>query len=338
MKRRAFTLIELLVVVALIALLAVLMAPAFNNIVRQYYDTQCRNNLKRIGDAFVMSTQSGKMTKSGAVPAVQTPGSKGLFPTAMLWPAVPANVVAEDDILLFQCPEDEVKQASVQGSLKSVEYESPYGYYPLDTIGEGNCYKSRRGRNSKGPYTDYMMQDDEGTGGQYAMMHFDGWVDSDGMARIYDYGEIYVFSNLPADTQGSNPPWLASHGPGWPDRINTCGNTNKIRYMGEPSLNGDGRMQSARGQSYTLANWGEKITNYGMNTSAYRYDSGGGCLVLVDYQESMADPSSPNATEKLLIQSARHFGRVNYLLSDGSVKTDTPMAVSPRFNLGLWRP
>ena len=80
------------------------------------------------------------------------------------------------------------------------------------------------------------------------------------------------------------------------------------------------------------------MTNYGINTSAYLYDSGAGALVLVDYQESMANPGNPQVTEQLLLQSARHFGRVNYLLSSGSVTTGTPMEVSPRFHQRLWRP
>jgi len=335
MKREAFTLVELLVVIALIALLAVLLMPTFNSAITNYHDTQCKNNLKRLSDGFVLASDA--MTSPGAL-EVRAPDAKGLFPTGMVWPSIPSNVIDEDNILLFQCPEDEVKQSSVVGSLATVEYESPYGRYPLDTIGNGNCYKSRRGRNAKGPYTEFIMQDDEGTGGQYAQMSFTGWIDTDGVARIYDSGEILIFSEMISQTEGCVPAWSNNSGPGWPNRVNTCGNMNSIRYMGEPSLGGDGRMQSARGKTFKLMNWGEKMTNYGINTYAYRYSSGAGCIVLMDYQESMADPSSPQTTEQLLIQSARHFGRVNYLLSDGSVKTDTPMEISPRFNLGLWRP
>ncbi len=334
MKRRAFTLVELLVVIALIALLAVMLMPTFSNVIAHYHDTQCKNNLKRISDAFVLASHT--MTVEGDL-TVQAPGAKGLFPTGMIWPSVPSNVMEDDHILLFQCPEEEVKQASISGSLSSIEYESPHGRYPLDTIGEGNCYKSRRGRDPKGAYTEYMMQDDEGTGGQYANMSFNGWVDTDGGCRIYDSGIIDVWMNIETETKGSVPDWSGAHF-GYPTGINTCGNMNNIRYLGEPSLEGNGKMQDARGKSYMLPNWGERMTNYGMNTSAYMYSSGASALVLVDYQESMADPGSPLATEGLLLQSARHFGRVNYLLSNGSVNTATPMEISPRFHLGLWRP
>ncbi len=335
MKQRAFTLIELLVVIALIALLAIMMMPTLNSTISHYRDTQCRNNLKRISDGFILASHT--MTAPGDI-SITAPGAANLFPTGLMWPSVPSNVMKEEHILLFQCPEDEVKQASVSGSLASLEYESPHGRYPLDTIGEGNCYKSRRGRDAKGPYTEYIMQDDEGTGGQYAQMSFTGWIDTDGSARIYDAGQILIFSDMISQTEGCVPAWSNNSGPGWPNRVNTCGNMNNIRYLGEPSLGGNGKMQDARGQTFMLPNWGEKMTNYGINTSAYMYGSGAGALVLVDYQESMANPGNPQTTEELLLQSARHFGRVNYLLSGGSVNTATPMAISPRFHQKLWRP
>jgi len=334
MERRAFTLIELLVVVALIALLAVLMIPSLSTAMSVYRDTQCRNNLNRLWKGFVLASEA--KTSGDGILAVKAPDHAGLYPTGMIWPSVPNNIL--ENITLFQCPEDEVKQSSVVGSLSSVEYESPFGRYPLDTIGNGNCYKSRRGRNSKGAYTEYIMQDDEGTGGQYAQMSFTGWIDTDGSARIYDSGVIQVFSAMIADTEGCVPAWTNNSGPGWPNRVNTCGNMNNIRYNGELSLTGNGRMQDARGQSFILANWGERLTNYGINTYAYRYQTGAGRIVLVDYQESMVNVDTAQEAEGLLLDSARHFERVNYLLTDGSVKTASPLEISPRIHPKAWRP
>jgi len=327
-------LVELLVVIALIALLAMLLVPSFNNAISVYYATQCRNNLNRLWQGFVLANDTA--TSGQGVISTGVKDSAGLYPTGMMWPRVPNNIVKE--LELFQCPEDEVKQSSISGSLTTVEYESPYGRYPLDTIGNGNCYKSRRGRNSQGPYTEYIMQDDEGTGGQYALMDFNGWIDTDGSARIYDSGHIQVFSAMLSDTAGCVPAWTNNSGPGWPNRVNTCGNMNSIRYNGEPSLTGNGRMQDARGKTFQLPNWGERLTNYGINTYAYRYSTGAGCIVLVDYQESMVDVDIPLESEGLLLQSARHFDRVNYLLSDGSVKTASPLEISPNLHPKAWRP
>ncbi|MCP4374736.1 MAG: prepilin-type N-terminal cleavage/methylation domain-containing protein [bacterium] len=331
MKRNAFTLVELLVVIALVALLATLLMPSLTAAMSKYRDVQCRNNLNEIWKGFVLACDPAKGTT-----AVLGASASGEYPTAWTWPSIPRNVV--ENIELYACPEDEIKQASVTGSLRTVEYESPYGYYPLDTIGNGNCYKSRRGRDARGPYTEYIMQDDEGTGGQYAQMSFNGWIDTDGGARIYDDGAILIFSNLIEQTSGSVPAWTNNHGPGWPNRINTCGNTNSIRYMGEPSLTGNGRMQSARGQTFTFPNWGENLTNYGMNTYAYKYRSGDGCIVLVDYQETAVNVDNPVAAEGMLLDSARHSGKVNALRSDGSIKSASPLEISPLLHPGAWRP
>ena len=334
MKRGAFTLVELLVVIALIALLAVLLIPSFTPAMSVYRATQCRNNLNRLWQGFVLASDTA--TSGQGVLVTGDKDSAGVYPTGMIWPSVPNNVVK--DIELFQCPEDEVKQSSISGSLATVEYVCPQGNFPLDDIGDADFYKSRRGRNSQGAYTEYLLQDDSYSNGQYNLMSFTGWVDSDGVCRIYDSGQIYVLKDLRVDTVGCVPAWGPNSGPGWPDRVNTCPDLNSIYYNGEPSLEGNGKMQDARGKSYNLPNWGERLTNYGINTYAYRYSTGGGCIVLVDYQESMVDVDIPLESEGLLLQSARHFDKVNYLLSDGSVKTASPLEISPRLHPKAWRP
>ncbi|MBT3201128.1 MAG: prepilin-type N-terminal cleavage/methylation domain-containing protein [Phycisphaerales bacterium] len=334
MERKAFTLIELMVVIAIIALLVMISVPAVQSAMGTYRSTQCANNLKRLGEGFF--TASDTLAMSTGPIALKAPGAAGLYPSAMIWPSIPHNVV--EDIELFKCPEAEVVQSSVMGSLASLEYESPHGRYPLDTIGNGECYKSRRGRNSKGEYTDYMMQDDEGTGGQYAQMSFNGWVDTDGVARVYDSGEIYIFKDMIKDTAGSVPAWTNNGGPGWPSRVNTCGNMNNIRYLDELSLEGNGRMQDARGKSFRLHDWGERMTNYGMSTEAYKYGTGAGAIVLTDYTSTIVDLDRRQEAQEFLVQSARHFGRVNYLLSDGSVGNDAPLEISPLTNIPAWRP
>jgi len=332
MKRKAFTLIELLVVIALIGLLAMIIGPAFANVMAIGRATICRNNLGRLGEAFGTSS-AARLTKE-AKRSMQD--EKGAYPGPMMWPTVPSDTV--DDIRIYKCPEDEIVQASVAGSLKNVEYVSPYGHYPLDTIGNGNCYKSRRGRDAKGPYTEYIMQDDEGTGGQYAQMNFNGWIDTDGGARVYDSGFILIFNNLTVQTEGCVPDWSGAHGIGWPTGINTCGNQNDIWYMGQPSLEGDGRMQSARGNTYRFPNFGLRITNYGINSRAYKYPFGGDVVVLVDYLETIVNVDQPGDAEELLVQSARHSGKVNYLKADGSVLTARPLKISPRLQPKAWAP
>ncbi len=151
----------------------------------------------------------------------------------------------------------------IADSFALLEYERPSDRYPLDTIGEAPSYKSRRGRDSQGAYTEFLMQDDEGTGGQYAQMDFNGWVDSDGGCRIYDLGLIQIWENIEEETAGSTPDWSGAHGIGYPTGINTNQDLNRIWYKGEPSLQGNGRMQDAIGQSFLLG-WDDPKLNWGL--------------------------------------------------------------------------
>jgi prepilin-type N-terminal cleavage/methylation domain-containing protein/prepilin-type processing-associated H-X9-DG protein len=57
MVKRGFTLIELLVVIAIIAILAAILFPVFARAREAARATQCRSNLKQIGNAFMMYVQ-----------------------------------------------------------------------------------------------------------------------------------------------------------------------------------------------------------------------------------------------------------------------------------------
>ncbi|MDP6045230.1 MAG: prepilin-type N-terminal cleavage/methylation domain-containing protein [Phycisphaerae bacterium] len=91
MKTRnfGFTLVELLVVIALIALLAMLLVPSFQGAAGQARAVQCRNNLKRIGEAV-----EGRKASLGAAK---------LEPYG--WPTVLVEYLGQEGALVLECPE-----------------------------------------------------------------------------------------------------------------------------------------------------------------------------------------------------------------------------------------
>jgi len=327
MARNGFTLIELLVVIAIIALLATLLAPSVSNIMALGRASLCGNNLSRLGEAFVQAQKDpqGK------------PGNRRMYPPPMIWPSTPKDTVGE--LGIYKCPEKDLPTGGT-GSLGNMEYSIDAGKFPMDTVGQGKWYKSRRGSCSQGTYTEYLMQDDPGWGGQYAMMNFNGWLDTDAVIRVYDSGYIFAFSNIPSETADSVPSWAGASGIGYPNRINTCGNKNDVLINGEGAFDGDPRPQGNRGKMYKLPYWEDGITNYAISSNANQYSGRStGSAVLVDYDEgTIVDVNNPVQAENILLKSARHLGRVNYLTADGSVSTETPLAISPRLRPELWQP
>jgi len=332
MARKGFTLIELLVVLAIIALLATLLGPSLSNIMAMGRSSVCGNNLARLGEAFVLAQQEGS---EGDMMAGMGRGQ--LYPRPMAWPSIPKHAVSELEI--YKCPEKDLPEDGGTGDLAKMEYSIHAGKFPMDTVGNGKWYKSRRGSCAEGTYTEYIMQDDPGFGGQYAMMDFNGWLDTDGVIRVYDSGYIFAFSNIPVETADSVPSWAGAGGIGYPNRINTCGNKNDILINGEGAFDGNPRPQANRGKMFKLPFWEDQITNYGISSNAHLYTSGTGSAVLVDYNEgTIVDVDNPVQAERQLVESARHLGKVNYLTAGGSVNSETPLAISPRLLPELWQP
>jgi len=328
MKRRGFSLLELMVVIAILALLVALVLP--NIILKSLAharSTLCRGNLRRLSDAFAAAS-SAEGVQEGTEATVHPVAHA--YPKPMTWPGIPSNVVPAPDI--YRCPEDEVKR-SIGAMLKSLEYVCPYGRFALDkTEGLSSFYLARRGADETGSYTDYMLQDDYGNG-QLQMMNFNGWFDTDGFVRVYDRGLVHIFDHVP-----NTPEFAGARGPGYPNRVNTCGDLNAIYYEGEPAFGAHGLVRNHRGKTYKLPHWGSDLTNYGINSYAYEYPYGTNCIVLVDYKETIVEIDTPLEAEELLLKSGRHLGKLNYLLASGAVKSAWPLEVSPRLHLPLWQP
>jgi len=337
MKRKAFTLVELMVVMSILALLVAILLPSMSSVFALARQTICKGNLKRLGDAF-STASGGSVGKTGRSSSVREIVSS--FPRPLAWPEYPQHVVSDPTV--YKCPEAPVKQG--QGALRDMlalcEYVCPYGSFPMDTMeGKSQFYISRRGEDpERGKYTEYMLQDDNGNG-QFELMDFHKWVDTDGACRVYDDGTIYVFEDVP-----TTPDWEGCRGPGYPDRMNTCPDINIIHFRGEPAFGNEGRLRNHRGQYHKLKDWkfsGAGMTNYGINSYAEHYPYGTDCIVLVDYNELIVEVDEPLEAGQILQESARHLGRVNYLTADGRVKSTWPIDITPADspkNDPLWNP
>ena len=90
--RSAFTLIELMVVIAIIALLVALMAPAINGVLGKAKAATCGSNLRRIGEAVTLCSDSD-------------PSGGKVRLNAGRWPVQLAEFAESAEI--FTCPEEE---------------------------------------------------------------------------------------------------------------------------------------------------------------------------------------------------------------------------------------
>ena len=101
---RAFTLVELLVVISIIAILAALLMPGFNNAIKSAKGTKCAGNLKQIGAAMMAyaGENNGVFPISGGAIDYNNTGSGAIGWTQQLDKYLPTN--GGTDLRIFQCP------------------------------------------------------------------------------------------------------------------------------------------------------------------------------------------------------------------------------------------
>ena len=322
MKRKAFTLVELLVVVGIVALLVAILTPSLTRARSQARSAVCQSNLHQLDQGFEASynlriSGGGQYSQVGA-----------LYPEGTRWPGTPMDSTKTEGI--YKCPEDETMPA--WSSLSNLKYLPPPGFgvtVDLSAPDNGMWIMSRSGEDDKGAYRDFAIQDD----GSVGAMSWHGWLDIDGLFRVYESGLIWIMTSIPNIPEYSG---AYTSSPGVRDRASSCGDYNRIFLGDKPAFGTDGCVQTYRGQKFQMEDW-DSNTNYAINSYAY-LSRKSLRVVLVDYKKKLiADPDTGAATEQLLHDSARHLGRLNVLMSDRSVINMPPMALSPQTDLGNWK-
>ena len=328
MRRKAFTLIELLVVIAIIILLVAIIVPSFATGIAMARSSTCQNHLNKLGQAFSLSIAARTTKDPGQVIGGNV---RDMFPPPLLWPGIPMDASPGPEI--YQCPEEEQVIETTAQALARLEYQSQGGSFSLDGPGTyQTMFKKRRGTCPQGAYTEYLFQDDFSN--QYNQMDFNGWVDTDGGCRVYDSGVVHVWLNIELESEGSVPDWSGAYG-GYPTGINTCGNMNNLLWVGVGAFNGDPKLQNHKGEDWPLPEWGGG-SNYGISSLAYKHSYGSTVIVLADYLEAIVNLDTPLDSQNLLLDAARHLGKVNYLKADGSVETAAPLDISPVLQPKKW--
>lgn len=347
MKHKAFTLVELMVVIAIITLLLAVLLPSLSSVMSVTRSAICMNNLNKLSQAFALSSSSRAVGGGGGA-GMGTGEVVFPYPDSMLWPGVPKESVA--DPVIFNCPEDIGKEGKdrsgdVKDMFALLEYRNELGSFKMNnTGGRAFLYISRTGVDAaRGPYTEYLLEDDAGNYGQFDQLNFNGWWDTDGYVRIYHSGYCWVPASMPQEEQHK---YTGAH-MGYPNNLNSCGNKNEIWFRGSPAFGGNGQVSTNRGQvalpGYKLMEWSIWKTNYGISSEVYRYPVSAKALLLVDYPELIVDLEAPLTVDTKLaggvgVGGARHLGKVNSLSTDGSVSANMPMNISPRLHPETWSP
>lgn len=305
MKHRGFTLAELLVVLAVVGLLTVLVMPSFTAAQKAARATICRGNLSRIGTVFSAAEQASGQPVSAV-------GATMIYPDWRSWPykaQIACNVLE-----LYKCPDDMRPRVDSASLRRRVEYRSSFrGGVAIPLVGEveNNYVLSRRGPN----YSEYVFEE----AGNITQAFWTPGNHNDGWLRFFDDGLIEI---IDCNCGGDNQLWIDGQ-----PAFGTNPNDSKCTQM---------RLNIGRKVRTNLGDPG--LASYGVNIYAHRYAYGADVVVLLDYDALTADPDDAARTREILLQSRRHFGRMNVLWGDGTVRPRGVVALDPIVNRRKWNP
>src|SRR4051812_34199777 len=125
-RARAFTLIELLVVIAIIAILAAMLLPALSSAKEKGKRIACLSNLKQIGLALNLYTDSQENKLPSAITYGSTPGQPNTAPNTVQWTDMYGGVPKDLNTggpRVFWCPSDRLN-APANGVITANSFSS----------------------------------------------------------------------------------------------------------------------------------------------------------------------------------------------------------------------
>ncbi|MBT3201921.1 MAG: hypothetical protein HN350_18630 [Phycisphaerales bacterium] len=306
-----------MVVIAIIALLAMLMVPTVNNVLRVSNRTICANNLKRIGEAFAMSNDDNNSSVQGKV-----------INTAA-WTQQLGKYI--DDAGVFVCPEGEsVSQACPPPPLtdlvcvnipaRNLDHEFIDGPFSVRLSEEQfNAIPWQENRLAVLP-GGYVPGSDP-TVNYWVFEDAPGerWViDFEVVVRVSDNGDGTLNLKCFRVTTGRDAVLL--------DKTD-----NRSVLVSKAEMYGDGTTVEIVGGT-------GGATSYGMNVAAREPSANDGERILVlDYPWLNARTSHDWAGDKLksdvpgIPVFARHNGMINTLYTGGSVQLKRPSEINPAY-------
>ena len=308
-----FTLVELLVVMALIALLAMLTVPTLSGIYRVAHRTTCANNLKRIGQAVTLLSGSG-------------PGGQEVRLRTERWQLQLGRYIGEGGV--FICPAGDGEEQAIENipltdltciHVTSTGYdlefiEGPYVAKLSDEQFQAVDFVLgvRYDAPAYNPGVDprmywYILEDVPFEGGDH---------DFDIGVRVLENGDGTLTLSVKQIT-------FASYDFNLVDKLDD----RKI-LVRKHQMDGTPGNEVVVGEASGMA-------SYGMNAEFNSTSNDGEKIMVLDYPWFLARSDHDWSSDRLagnipgIPIFARHYGKINVLFTDGSVRLRRPDEVNP---------
>jgi len=318
--RTAFTLLELLVVIAIIVLLVALLAPNLRGMRQVAGAVRCANNLKRIGEA---AHQRRASETHGRIKSLQAFG----------WQESLLEYLGNRPEML-KCEEDAILEGG--GPVAAQVAVSPNGTWEgithyLDFEGP-MCVKLSQTQYEAGhPGSGSWDQSYVPDGGNTYWLFFE---DIEGGGDL-DFNDMYIRVETSGNMTILHP------------KKGDAGYSFWMVYADnhEDLMDPPGMLSTTDTREAVLD---QTPASYGMNSNVERLWGGGGKILALEYEITIAKDTDawltewPSEDDASLPSFARHRGRMNVLFMDGSVVLTPPEKINPGLSESIrstyWEP